>query len=388
MSTRILVIGDVHIKNNNISDIQRFLSELNNLLLNEKFDFIVSLGDTLHDHSKLETIPLSTADDFFKLLSGYSLLFAMVGNHDYISNSQFLTDKHWLKPFKNSKYNMKVVDNVTLHEHNGNKFILVPYVPDGKFNEALDGVDLSDISLIFAHQNFNGAKMGAFITENVEDWKYSIPIVSGHIHDKQTIKTDKSYIYYTGSSMQHAFGESIDKTIADVVVLNGKVDIKEIKEIKLNLPIRKIKKLSLNRVDQYIKKNEDDIKSGIVKVKINILSTLEEYKVFRSSKQYHKYIKMGIKFDFKTMIDAEIKNVTSGESDNKKEGEERKERKEEMSEVLVKSINFFDLLKQEIMKEMKEMKGGEKNEKGEELLQLYNQLTLDLKPNLAIEFEE
>jgi DNA repair exonuclease SbcCD nuclease subunit len=348
----ILAIGDAHIKTSNISDIELFLDELKNLLNKEKFDLIVVLGDTLHDHNKLDSIPLSYATKYFLLLSNHCPLFVLVGNHDYISNSQFLTDKHWLNPFKHSKYNITIVDKVIQHEN----LLFVPYVPDGKFNEAIRTTNLLNINLIFAHQTFNGSKMGAVHNTNVEDWKENIPIISGHLHDKQLIKTDNTFIYYTGSSMQHAYGENHDKTIIKITTSDKNINFSDITEIKLNLPVRKIKSLHISKIDKFIKKNYEKIKSGMIKYRINIECNSEEYKIFRKSKEYNKYTKLGIKFDYK----ATINELKLNENINKKD---------------YINNNFFEELKSNI----------NKDDFKDDILNLYEQISKEIGVNEIVE---
>jgi DNA repair exonuclease SbcCD nuclease subunit len=307
---KILAIGDTHIKTNNIPDIEIFLSELETLLKNENFDFIVNMGDLLDTHAKLDTTCLNKANEFFRLLSSYSHLFSIVGNHDFISNSQFLTNRHWLQSFKDSKFNMTIVDNIIVYQCKEKYFILCPYIPEGRFNEAIQTSEKAmellkegKISCLFVHQTFNNAKMGSVISKDTDDWTYSAPIISGHIHESQRIKTENSFIYYTGSSLQHNFGESSKKHLARITIHPSSP--LSIDEIKLNIPIRKIKNLSLSKIDKYIQKNIEKIKSEMLKVKIHITNPIDEYKLFRKSKEYNKYTRMGIKFDHKSIETSE-----------------------------------------------------------------------------------
>ena len=76
----------------------------------------------------------------FETLSKLKPLYILVGNHDYINNSQFLTDNHWLNCFKN-KNNIHIIDNVLLCNHNNLNVIMCPYVPDGRFIEALNNLN-------------------------------------------------------------------------------------------------------------------------------------------------------------------------------------------------------------------------------------------------------
>ena len=296
---KVLVIGDIHIKTSNITEINIFLDKLKKYLNTESFDFIVSLGDTLDTHERIDSICLGKATDFFELLSSYSRTFVLVGNHDFISNSQFLTNKHWLNPFKLIKGNLKVVDTVIDVTIKDNRFIFVPYVPDGRFRESLDSklennwYKLSPPVAIFGHQLFNNVKMGSIVSSDIEDWELPIQLVMGHIHNKQTL----DFIYYTGSSMQHAFGESCDKTISSLYFKDKKM---EIKEIDLNIPKKKLLYIEYKNIEKVLKNiNLDEIKSGMLKIKLSITGTYSEFKSFKTTKLFRDYNKLGIKFEFK-----------------------------------------------------------------------------------------
>ena len=77
------------------------------------------------------------------------------------------------------------------------KFLFVPYVPPGRFVEALEtykNINWKDVDCIFAHQEFYGCKMGAILSEEGDKWESKWPlVVSGHIHSRQWINKN---IYY------------------------------------------------------------------------------------------------------------------------------------------------------------------------------------------------
>jgi DNA repair exonuclease SbcCD nuclease subunit len=209
-SKRILCIGDPHFRVENITEVEEFIAKLIPLIEDRKPDFIVVLGDLLHTHERVHTIALNKAYDFINQLRKLAKTFVIVGNHDYIQNQQFLTENHWMNGMKEWE-NVVIVDKVLEFED----FVFCPYVPPGRFEEALDtlsGYDWRQSSCIFAHQEFYGCKMGAIISVDGDKWGESFPVVvSGHIHSKQQPQKN---VYYTGSAMQHAFGESEENIIA------------------------------------------------------------------------------------------------------------------------------------------------------------------------------
>ena len=207
MTATVLCIGDPHIQVGNITEVDLFIERLILLATKKQPDLIIVLGDILHTHERLHTIALNKAYEMINKLRLITKTYVLVGNHDYIQNQQFLTENHWLSGMKEWK-NTVIVDKVISETINGEKFVFTPYVPPGRFEEALNTLDgdWKDASCIFAHQEFYGCKMGAIVSVEGDNWSIENPhVVSGHIHSRQIPQEN---IYYTGSAMQHAFGES------------------------------------------------------------------------------------------------------------------------------------------------------------------------------------
>ena len=168
---------------------------------------------------------------------------------------------------------------------------MVPFVPNGRFIEALNILkkDWKKSDIIFSHQEFKGCKMGAIISESGDDWKLNYPyVISGHIHSHQIPQEN---IYYTGSCMQHAFGESEKNIIIYLTVQNHK---RTIEEIDLQLPRKKIIYTDLENIKDYkIPEENPD------KLRITLGGTYEEFKTFKKSKKYKELVKQGVKVVYK-----------------------------------------------------------------------------------------
>ncbi len=94
----------------------------------------------------------------------------------------------------------------------GRRYTFVPYVPNGRFVEALGmapGWETSE--LIFAHQDFKGAVYNGLASDTGDLWdSEDLPmVISGHIHDYQELPK----VVYPGSPIQHAASERADKTL-------------------------------------------------------------------------------------------------------------------------------------------------------------------------------
>lgn len=270
--SRILAIGDVHIKISNLEDIEVFIQRLDSTIQAEMPDKIIILGDVLNTFERIHTTCLSYAQRLFTLCSSYSPTYVLVGNHDYISNSQFLTSAHWMTPFY-AWPNLTIVDKVVEFIHHEQQFVCCPYVSDGRFVEALETHPTwRTARMIFGHQLLNGAKMGAIVAEHVEEWKEEYPFLCcGHIHEKQLVQPN---LYYTGTPMQDSFAERRNKSIV-LFTVGEEITRKEI-ELKVN--IKRIEYLTIQQAYQYqleVDSNES--------VRLTIKGTKEECSVFKKS---------------------------------------------------------------------------------------------------------
>lgn len=287
---RFLFIGDVHIKTDNAEEIDILITEIDRICSNVKYDYIIVGGDVMHYHERLFTQCLNKSLYFLNKLSKITYTYVLVGNHDYINNSEFLTENHWMNSMKNVD-NLKIIDKVTEEK----EFILCPYVYPGRFIEALETNNSLksrrwiNKKIIFAHQEFRGCKMGAIISTEGDQWTSDYPyVVSGHIHDNQKIGTN---IYYPGSPLQHAFGDSETRVLCDISI-EDEEKYPILVDIPLNVPKKRIMKTSLNKIKD-INKMLDSGSDDKIKIKLDVSN--EEFKLFKETKDYKDLINKGVK---------------------------------------------------------------------------------------------
>ncbi len=89
---KVLVIGDSHFKTSSLHLCDLYIAECVNIAIKTKPDFIVLLGDTLDCHNTVYIQCYNKALKFIKELSNIALTIVLIGNHDYIDQSQFLTN--------------------------------------------------------------------------------------------------------------------------------------------------------------------------------------------------------------------------------------------------------------------------------------------------------
>lgn len=329
---KILCIGDQHFKPSNIPDVNIFLKELENWLSTNPVDMIVSMGDLLHTNERLHTEALNKAVEYIDILRKYAPTYIQVGNHDLI-NQNYVGSPHWLNFLK--KYdNVTVIDDIKIIEQNINdvktKITLCPYVPDGRFLELLNTKkgEWEDSTLIFAHQLFDGAKMGAITAENIEKWNEEHPmVICGHIHDKQQVQDN---LYIVGSVLQESFGETEDKSLLLIDTERSERITKDhFTDIFFNIPRKKILYIDVEELENF---DTSTLKPGI-EYKLTVDGIQEEFDAFKKTNFYKTLIKK-VKIVFKHKRSFLINKKES--ISNKNEG---KKKFNEILEELIMSEN-------------------------------------------------
>lgn len=304
----VLVIGDPHYMTSNFQQIDDFENKLFNYLEKcQQKDYIIILGDILHDHERIHTLPLNRAYAFISKLRQYAIyeVIVLVGNHDLINNQQYLTNNHWMNGMK--KWNkVRIIDKVTEIQNDCFKAIFVPYVPNGMFMKALTQSEITweDADIIYAHQEFYGCKLDSGIdSENGDKWPEDYPnIVSGHIHLNQRLADN---IYYPGSAMQHTFreNEQFKYIIYNLKYIQNEDDEIEIEEeeISLGLILKEIMYTVSEDILKFSDKLIENIKAGKVNnhIKVFVTGTYEEFKTFKKNYRYKELTNQNIKFQFK-----------------------------------------------------------------------------------------
>ena len=287
---KIICIGDPHFQVNNIDDVEVFIDKIVHLVHKENPDFCVILGDVLHTDERLHISPLNKAYEFIDKVSECCLTFVLVGNHDMLSEKQYLNDNHWMNSMKKWK-NVVIVDRVKYFVMNNEEFVFCPYVSTGRFIEALTSgnEDWKDANVIFAHQEFYGCKFGAIVSECGDKWDLSYPnIISGHIHMKHRPQKN---IYYVGSSLQHAFGENEDNTVSVVRVKDREYTYEE---IDLGITRKRIIYTNSSEISKININSEQPHK-----IKVCLCGTIEDFKSVKKTSKYKEMIDKGVKVVFK-----------------------------------------------------------------------------------------
>jgi len=301
---KVLTIGDVHIKVNNIPESLDMIERLVKLAKEKKPDFIVCLGDVLDRHSMIHVQCLMTAEKMTQKLSEIAPFFLIVGNHDRPNNSNFLTDEHPFNAMKRWE-NVTIVDNVIEYKIKDHRFIMAAYVPPSRFDEALNTIDkpYENVTCYFGHQEILGAKMGAIVSQCGDKWPLENNLlVCGHVHDYDHLQPN---MIYTGTPVQHSFSDRSDKTISYFTFTSDNTGGPKWSQERIDLGM--IKKITIyltpEQVVNYIVP-EDKI------VKLVVKGDESEIKTVAKLDKIQQLKKQGVKVVFKTIQNAEVSTTT------------------------------------------------------------------------------
>lgn len=284
---KVLTIGDPHFKVNNLDEVSIFINKIVNLIKKLQPDLTVVLGDVFHTHEKKHVLVEKAVTKFLKHIVKYSLVYLIVGNHDMINCQQFLTANHSFTAYKYWE-GLVICDKPKKLVLKDKTFIFVPYVPTGRFIEALDTLetDWRSADCIFAHQEIYNCRFNPVLTsEHGDKWKKKYPLlISGHIHDEQWVGKN---VYYPGSCMQHGYSENADKIVA---LITFEEDF-EIERIDLGLSKKRIVYIDISDIEK-LKELKDKSNTKVV-----IKGEPESIKSTRKRKDYSD-LTDGLKISF------------------------------------------------------------------------------------------
>lgn len=297
----VLFIGDPHFKVANVHETDAMVEAILRVANQKRPDIIVVLGDVLDRHEIVHVSPLTRAVDFLGRLMTIAPTYVLIGNHDLKNNRQFLSDEH---PFPSLKYwgpNMTVVDTTKMAVIKGHTFVFVPYTPPGRLVEALDlvnteGRSWKEATCICAHQEIRNCQMGAIVSTEGDEWPLTNPyLISGHIHDYHELQPN---MVYTGTPIQHSFGDRHDKTISYITFRSS--HDRDHERIDLGLPRKQIVRLTCDEVSSYVPQTNSLLK-------IIISGTSGEIKAIMKHPNVDAWKKAGYKIMYKDIPTEAIK---------------------------------------------------------------------------------
>lgn len=205
-----------------------------------------------------------------------------------------MTTQHPFNSFKQwNKKHLHIVDKAVEWKCGDEKFLFIPYVPTGRFNEAIKN-HTEDVLCIFAHQEFKGS-----VFDNVGDeWNGSLPVISGHIHEKRTFPNN---IFYPGSPVQHSFAETPNKTICVLDTKSG-----------TNFTYHMLDMLQKHTIEHDLADIDNLVLPLNATVRLRLKCTASSWTVFKKSKKYRELIDAKVKIQPLAIDDdVQIKRMAS-----------------------------------------------------------------------------
>lgn len=274
----------MHHKRDNQIETDIVLKDVLYILDTRDISRVVLLGDICNDHETLNLSVIARVTKMIEEISALKPLDILIGNHDRKNNKDFLTDLHAFNAFKRW-HNVTIVDTCHVIEWKNKKICLAPFVPDGRFMEALDvcNININEIDLFFAHQEFAGCSFSKFSKNKCDEWKPTYPLlISGHIHEQEIIADN---LIYVGTPFQQTFAESPDKGI---FILD---EFLQLEMIEINVPRKVHKIISYQDIDSTFPSANEKLKltiQGPVKIVKDILSRDVYAKRFKGVKILYK----------------------------------------------------------------------------------------------------
>lgn len=301
----ILVIGDTHFRLKHLSEGEAFVQRVVEIAVQKAPSAIVLLGDILDTHETAKVQPFKLACRFIEDLSGIAPTYVLMGNHDLMNQSQFCTDNHFFNPLKKWE-NVYIIDVPQVFYIGDKKIIMCPYVPPGRFVEALELLEenYQTADCIFAHQEFKGADMSTSDSERTEsasvrsskgdDWGKDLPpVISGHIHKPHCLNGN---IFYLGSAMQISFDELPNKKL-NIVTFNDEASGAEALVFeKIDLGLKGKLTLDIGFDDLETINFDEQCEKYFLKIKLT--GEKQQFKHFKSSSLYTKLTNANVKITF------------------------------------------------------------------------------------------
>jgi UDP-2,3-diacylglucosamine pyrophosphatase LpxH len=189
--SRILFIGDPHLRINHFEQAKVFLKWVGEMVILHKPDIVCNLGDTMHNHAVLRSELMKEFRDHINIIVNCgSDYWYVLGNHDQWKPRD--SKYHALQTFEGMK-GLTIFDKITqLPQHN---ITVVPYV------QKFEDFPLNAKGLLITHNTFIGADYG-FKREDCginADKSNADLIISGHIHKRQQF----GKVIYPGTPYAH-----------------------------------------------------------------------------------------------------------------------------------------------------------------------------------------
>lgn len=265
-----LLINDIHVSKDNISEFQRNWDEALGICKKQDIPEIIIGGDLLQSRSSYQTLDvlLAVRQAIIKATNAGLELTIAEGNHDLVDQEAILGYCH---VFSEYPHVYVVDDYVSIDCSDDVTLYVMSYAPEsGSFINRLQDIidndfDRNKHNILYIHEGIKGGlAMPSDDELPTKIFKDFDAVLVGHYHNRCKIKGTN--IEYVGASRQHNFGEDEEKGYT-ILYDDGSYEF-----IKNESNTRyKVIDLALQDVDNHLIEELNDIKSnGKYKVKARI----------------------------------------------------------------------------------------------------------------------
>jgi DNA repair exonuclease SbcCD nuclease subunit len=304
---QVLVIGDLHFNCDNIPESDKLCTQIIETVKNGAYTYVVILGDTMDKMNRMDMVPYNRAVRLLKDLSKLIVTYVLIGNHDRLNNKEYLTEEH---PFVSleGRNNLHIVNQPQVHIIEDKKFLFMPYVPVGRYNQCLEEnkIDILQMTCIYSHQEFKGCTLNDDRSSTHGDpWPENYPLnISGHIHMYQKVRNN---LIYPGTPIQHTFAEDTNKALTKFTFNENNTWTME--RIPLNLPLRITLQIGVKDLEKVEFKQPH-------KYRIKIVCTSSERKTLINTALINGWTNNGVKVDYIVTNDDVVNNANITNTSN------------------------------------------------------------------------
>ena len=208
-----LLINDIHLSKDNISEFHKNWDEALQVCKQYGIDTLVIGGDLWQSRAGQTLNVLMAAREAILKADAMEIdVIIEPGNHDKVDPESILSYNHIFSEYPN----VEVVDDYAGYDVSDDVVLwLIGYFPENgsfvdKLNEVVDKLPSDKMNILYCHEGINGA----LATTNDKELPPKIfkpfdKVLVGHYHNRASL--DNGRIEYIGSSRQHNFGEDVRK---------------------------------------------------------------------------------------------------------------------------------------------------------------------------------
>lgn len=315
------LLTDTHMSEDNLHVQVSIFDQTIEFCVDNQLKYIFHGGDILHSRKSQSQIILTTFEKILDKIHAAGLqMISIVGNHD---KTDYDSEESFLSSFKHHP-GLRLIEQYDIDAFEGCAIAFLSFFSDTIYNEKLqllkDKIKQEQTYtqfpvMLLTHIGVNGARMnnGTAIESNVKVKQFDIfqTVKIGHYHNGQSFGN----IEYIGASIQHNFGEGLNKGIQILFndftteliplefpqYLKYEVDVTQLTQKDLD-DLRQEKENSDNFIRVVLVGQEKDVKSyniqSLKQVGVDIQMKVPDIEITELQKRIEPFTAQSLKQQF------------------------------------------------------------------------------------------